>query len=445
MAVEADIVVIGAGVAGLSAAERLRQAGRRVVVLEARERTGGRICTLQVPDWPFAVELGAEFIHGSPSEFMRRVRQAGCQTETMGAWSPQHNWHWQNGTLTPAGEFGGGIDRVMERLNAYDTSRRDVSFLEFLATACGDLPESAHRAALGYIEGFEAADPTRIGLRGLQRESRAEDESGWTQHRLQRGYHCLLESLQEGADVRLEAPVRHIRWAPGRACVRVEAKEEPLEYTARCVLITVPLCVLQQGLLAFEPALVEKKTALEDLVMGQARRAVVRLRRPIWQQARDIGGRTLRGLRFLFGSSLESGHFVTWWTAASGDSGPAQITGWAAGRHAMQLAGQSDAAIRARALQDLSERLGLALSAVEREVEGVETFDWQAATWIGGAYSYAGVGGENAAALLAQPVAETLYFAGEATESTGHHATVHGAMQSGWRAADEILHVRAQA
>ena len=129
--------------------------------------------------------------------------------------------------------------------------------------------------------------------------------------------------------------------------------------------------------------------------------------------------------------------FPTWWT-----SNPLPypiLTGWAAGPHAMELKGQCRDEMVLTALTALAEIMGVTLSRLQRQLAGAFVHDWQADVFSCGAYSYAAVGGFDAARTLAMPVAGTLYFAGEAANFEGYNGTVHGAIASGNRAAAKLL------
>ena len=139
-------------------------------------------------------------------------------------------------------------------------------------------------------------------------------------------------------------------------------------------------------------------------------------------------------LSFLFTDDSE---FPTWWT-----SNPLPypiLTGWAAGPHAAAQTGRSQDAIIQSAVRALARILEQDESKLRQQLIGAYTHDWQQDAFSRGAYSYASVGGIDAARALAEPIAETLYFAGEATNYDGYNGTVHGAIATGYRAAREML------
>jgi monoamine oxidase len=129
--------------------------------------------------------------------------------------------------------------------------------------------------------------------------------------------------------------------------------------------------------------------------------------------------------------------FPTWWTAHP-MNWPI-ITGWAPFRAGERLSGKSRSFVEDRALQTLSALLRVGQSELERMLEGAHFHDWQTDPFSLGAYSYGKVGADGAQQALAQPIENKLFFAGEATDTSGHNGTVHGAIASGYRAASQIL------
>ena len=426
-----ECVIVGGGAAGLAAHQHLRHAGHEAALLEARDRLGGRIWTEHPSGWPMAVELGAEFIHGAAPE-LDALGRAEEERET-------EAWTTIGGRLRRAGEFAGGADRVFERMRALPLHGGDQSFAAFLAKACGDLPESARNGALAYVEGYEAADPARISVRSLVREQQAEENGGRWPQRPRAGYDALLNTLSAGAGatIYLGTQVRRIEWHGGGVRITADHAQGGMEMQARCAIITLPLALLQRGAVAFDPPLGAKSGALQGLVAGGAVRMTLRLREAIWRGMRDSDGETMETLGFLFGHAEASGHFPTWWARETG--GAAQITGWAAGRHAWALKGWPEERLQEVATEDLGERLGIPLAKLRMAVIEGHSHDWQADPLAAGAYCYAAVGGADAFRSLAEPLAGTLFFAGEATDASGHHATVQGALRSGLRAAEKAI------
>jgi phytoene dehydrogenase-like protein len=156
-----DVVVVGAGAAGLAAADALRRAGLGVVVLEARDRIGGRIFTHRDARVPVPIELGAEFVHGEAPETNRLLREAGQALLDLGG----ESWERRGGRLHPAGEYWRLVDRVLSRISEEDP---DLTLDEWLAKKPGG-PSLARARTLTrrFVQGFHAADPARVSLRSL--------------------------------------------------------------------------------------------------------------------------------------------------------------------------------------------------------------------------------------------------------------------------------------
>jgi monoamine oxidase len=187
--------------------------------------------------------------------------------------------------------------------------------------------------------------------------------------------------------------------------------------------------VIKANSVAFSPSLPEKQKAMSFLEMGPVIRVSLCFATKFWQDDPEMAD-----LSFLFTDDPE---FPTWWTS---NSLPYPIfTGWAAGPNAGAHTGRSHDEIIHSAVRALARILELDESKLRRQLSGTYVHDWQEDPFSRGAYSYASVGGFDAAKTLAAPVAETLYFAGEATNFEGYNGTVHGAMATGFRAAGELL------
>lgn len=438
---DADVVVIGAGVAGLAAARRLVERGARVIVLEARDRIGGRVLTVRAPGLPVPVELGAEFIHGAAPETMEIARRGALLAAEIGG----EHWRSRDGALAPVTDFRERLGRVMGRLDARRTP--DRSFDEFLAAtfAPGELREE-QRLARQYVAGFDAADPARISERSLA-IAEPQGPDGERQLRLLSGYDGVPRWLAEALDgdaLRLETVVTDVEWERGAVLVRARRGRrraaEPVRASA--AIVTLPLGVLQApagspGAVAFGPDIPAWRRAMARLAMGSVARVVVAFREAFWEELEGKGAareRTLARLSFLHGSDA---YFPVLWTAF-----PAQaplLVCWTGGPAARALAREGHERIAARAVDAVAQQLGVARRRVRALVVGTWMHDWEHDPFARGAYSYALVGGAEAGRALARPVDGTLLLAGEATATGPNAGTVAGAIASGRRAADAVL------
>jgi monoamine oxidase len=434
------VVIVGAGIAGLAAAEKLGQANIPVVILEARNRIGGRILTQQEEAIGYPIELGAEFIHGLPPETLEKLRQSEIE-EVDG-----QNWCSSPRGLSPCSFF----PQVDSILAAMDDSIPDESFLDFLAR---EFPNPSHDAALdeakrhaiGYVSGFNAADPGLVSVHWLVAEMRAEEKiQGQRAFRSRNGYADLLNIYRQQIaryDVTIQTGtvVESITWRSGAIQIKASGESDPSVFEATQVLVTLPLSVLQLGAVAFVPPLPKSKlAALDNLEMGKVIRIVLRFRHRFWNTISPPGEKaTLSGMTFLLS---EDELFPTWWTTMPRKE--PVITGWAPFRSAEKLSGKDQEAVIQQALQSLSRQLQVDLKNLESWLESAYFHDWQTDPFSRGAYSYAKVGADGAQQALAAPVENTLFFAGEATDTTGNNGTVHGAIASGQRAAREIIETR---
>jgi monoamine oxidase len=201
------------------------------------------------------------------------------------------------------------------------------------------------------------------------------------------------------------------------------------EFTAPQAIVTVPLGVLKAGAIQFTPALNGKERALRALEMGAVARVSLCLESEVWatQERLSTDG-------FLFTGDPP---FPVWWV--SNPPPLPVVTGWAAGPNARALAGFSETQRVRVALDALTRVLGIDPVRLHTGLRGGFSHDWQADPFSRGAYSYAAVGGSRAGEDLGAPVDRTIFFAGEATESDGQNATVHGAIASARRVAREVL------
>ena len=434
-----EVVVIGAGVAGLACAQALCEAGLRVTILEARSRVGGRIWTVHPYLTKAPVELGAEFIHGLPQEVWQIVERACLQTHELTG----NRWRLEQGRLAPMSGSWDLIDSIFRRI---EESAPDQSFQDFLEHACGDLPQPTRIEAAAYVESFHACNANRISAHALARWHRSDREiQGHRGFRFPNGYEGLVRALviagkPDLLTVRLNTVVTEIAWSPGTVEVTSQSPEQQQHGSIRAeaAVITLPLVVLQAppgtgGAVSFRPELTEKAGALRQLEMGAAIRLVLCFRHCFWTDPKLVRS-PMPDLSFL--SSPEE-LFPTWWSSLS--AGTAMLTGWSGGVRVEQLSGLGSAAIMERGLEGLHHVFGVPLETLRGLVQEFFVHDWQSDPYCRGAYSYALADGKEAARRLAAAIGNTLFFAGEATDCRGHNGTVHGAIASGQRAATEVL------
>ena len=440
---QTDVVVIGGGLAGLAAARRLREAGLSVAILEGRPRLGGRALTVHEPGLEGPIELGCEFIHGAPTATLELLRAAGKAFVDA---SDVHLHATGGGDLQERPDVWERVNRLTDRLDAHRDP--DRSFADFIAAQMGSTNAETARRALGFVEGFHAADPRLAGERAMALAfasgDSAEDGIGEVQNfRPLGGYAPLVEALAtsaSGSEIFLGEVVKQIRWRAGAVEVRSTSPDGRLRRTtaARVAVVALPISVLKAPAdaaagISFTPALSEKQAALAAVHMGSALRISFRFRERFWERlsAKPIG----------FMHAAASGGppvaFPTWWTTAPVRS--EILVAWQGGPLAAELARRGEGEMVESALRTLSFILGLSVSEIRSRLVSFHWHDWDADPFSLGAYSYVGVGGQDAAESLSAPVESTLFFAGEATCSGHARGTAHGALASGERAAGEVI------
>ena len=426
-----DVLIVGAGAAGLAAAGVLEREGVRAVILEARERIGGRIYTIHPSSCPVPVELGAEFVHGRPAEIWTDVMNRRVAAEELTG----DRYYFDEGRLQPFSS-NEALDKVLKRLK--DNAGPDLSFEQFLAEHCDDVAEDDKAWATAYVEGFNAARKEDVSVRSLALAEQAATGVGDNLYRVPSGYDSIIGNLWANcakSELRLGNVVERLEWKRGS----VTAHCPGVAYSAQCAVITLPLGVLQSrpgepGYVRFEPEIDGIRDAAAQLRMGEVLRVTFEFRHRFWDWGvPSYKGRT-QDLAMMF--SLDPG-FPTWWT-----SEPVKapvMTGWTSGGRVRQFTGKSSEEISVHATASLARLFGVPPEKLEAEVVTSYMHDWQNDRFTRGAYSYFPVGTLDTVSRFGVPLENTLFFAGEATHEHGRNGTVDGAIATGRRAAEQIL------
>lgn len=427
MSAPPEVLIIGAGVAGLTAARDLTAAGVRVRLLEARDRLGGRVMTQHTPDGP--VELGAEFVHGAVEETLSVARDAALALRETDRGAPR-----VEGTdreIEPAETEPADIFSAMDVVLAHASPDGPDESFQHLVERTDVGPEIKARC-LALVEGYHAANPARISVRSLLKNTAADERPGANrQFRFTNGYDGLVAAIFQRidpglCDVRLNTVVTAVSWGRQRVVIRTSAGQE---FAAPRLVVTVPLGVLKSGAIEFSPRLGDKEEVMGRLEMGDAERVSLCFASDAW----------LAPDRFPPSGFLLTGEppFPVWWISRPPPS--PVITAWSGGRNARALSELGSAERVDAALAALAAALGADAGQLRRDLRGGFSHNWIEDPFARGAYSYAGVDGSDAGDELAAPIDGTLFFAGEATESDGQNGTVHGAIASGHRTAKQVL------
>jgi monoamine oxidase len=421
----AEVVIIGAGVSGLSAARLLARFGRECLLLEGSDRIGGRLYTVRRPGWQLPIELGAEFVHGRPAPTLALGAGAVhlthvAEQRVRGGRSPQ-----------PMPDVWQRFAEILEPACDSPEYESVAGFLERTQVA-----EPERELVRMIVEGYHAADLHDVSARVIGVDARAVG-GDFKQYRTSTGYDAVLAELEHGlshgpCQVELLTRVRRVAWSRGKVEILADAHGQPLEIAARCCVVTTSLGVLRSapddGGIEFKPTPAAFATALPLLGMGHVLRVVLRFARAPWIAAE-------RGHEINFVHAPEA-PFATLWREARAEQ--EQVTAWAGGPQALRLSSLDEPGRLDAALCSLAGAVGSDVISCRRALIEAHCHDFNRDPFTRGAYSYVRPGGEEAAKALAIPCEDTLFFAGEALDQQ-YPGTVAGALGSGEHAARQVL------
>jgi monoamine oxidase len=426
-----DTIVIGAGVAGLTAARLLAQTGRRVVVFEARDRVGGRVSTDRAGG--LVTDLGASWIHGITGNPVAAATEAfGLPTVefTVGGYQPDSRpiaYYGPDGERLSddaAGAFADDIRAVDAALGmAVATSKADASYRDATETALaqqgwsGDRAERVREFLQHRSEEQYGAWIEDLAAHGLDDDVIDGDEVVFP-----RGYDQLTERLAAGLSIRFDHVVTHVHWSS----VGVSVTTSQGTVTAHSAVVTVPVGVLQSADFTIEPALPEPNAgALSRLTMNAFEKVFLRFATRFWDD--DVYAIRQQG--------AEGRRWHSWYDLTALDGTPTLLT-FAAGPVAREIRGWPETQVVDSVLAQLRRLYG---DRVEQPT-GVHITAWQDDPFSRGSYAYMMPGSTTADHDdLATPIGGVLHIAGEATW-TDDPATVTAALCSGHRAASMVLH-----
>lgn len=418
-----DVVIIGAGISGLTAAYELKNTRKNVLVLEARDRIGGRIWTDFSLGYP--LDLGAAWIHkydgnpiykfvtehGLPHQITDRGEVSYYQHDgTELKWLEQQRIELSPTIIGGAAYFAGLLWK------GRDLSLGRFAELTAALTPYGLVPVHERNLLETGFERSIGADLEEVSLKyGLRDSEYAGDDVLFP-----KGYLPMLETLSEGIDIRLERKVTEIDYSGSRIRIMTDTEE----HLSERVICTLPISLLEQRVIRFVPSLPEEKVlACKRVGKGLLNKIVITLREPIAEKRPYTAVATSQRDSWVFFSNYQNIFDFP------------VLIGLASGKHAAKIEQMTDQAVQEEALRTLRP----VYPDIGEKVAEVRVTRWKSDPYSQMSYSFIPLGGKHTDLdIIAQPVDDKVYFAGEGT-NWKYIATVHGAYLSGQRAAREIL------
>lgn len=420
-----SIIIIGAGAAGLAAARSLSKTGKKVTVLEARDRIGGRIFTSTDGGFSQPVENGAEFIHGDLPLTQRLAKEAGVGFRE----GDGKQWNVTNGKKEQSDFFDNGWDKLIETLKKLD---HDMSIGEFLDSNFGDKKyESLRESVKRFVQGFDAADPYKASAFALRTEWTETDAT--TGYHLIGGYSLLMEYMFDQcktADVtfHFSSIVKEIYWQKNKVTVITEVGDR---FDADKVVVTIPPAVLKSGVVRFFPEMTEQQNAIQKLETGGVIKFLVEFREAVWEKGEAKEFRKFPDAHFIFSDA----YVPTWWTQIPSEL--PLLTGWLSGPGSLSLK-LSDEELLNEGIRSLAYIFDCREDVLRAKIRAARVVNWVNDPFARGAYAYKTIETTEAIDLLSKPVEDTVYFAGEAYYHGPEMGTVEAALATGEEVAGKI-------
>ncbi|MDQ8731168.1 FAD-dependent oxidoreductase [Bradyrhizobium daqingense] len=414
------IVGAGAGAAGLTAARELARAGRRVTILEARERCGGRIHPLSASQFGYPADGGAEFVHGEAPVTRALLREAGLSLREIAG--TQWSFDGMGLSREDRHDLHGAELQAMLRVLKDDLPVADFLRRHFAGADYAPLRQSIERM----VEGYDAADPERASTLALREEWM--DGGHAPQARIEGGYGALIDVLAAecrclGVAIRLGCTVSAIEEEGGAVAIRCAGDDGLAGDRA---ILTVPLPLLRE--IALPPSARARAAAADDIGFGNVIKILLRFTRPWWRDQ----GEYLADMTFL----LSEETIPVWWTRYP-DQHPL-LTGWFGGPRTAELSRLDPQGLIAAGLDSLAAIFKLPREVIAHDLMASAAINWTHDPFARGAYSWATPRTRQAQAVLARADGMIL-FSGEALYRGRDMGTVEAALASGLATAEMML------
>jgi monoamine oxidase len=430
--VKKEIIIVGAGAAGLMAAAELCRKNYGVTVLEARDRIGGRMHTLMKPGFDKPFEEGAEFIHG------KMPLSRALLEETQTHYEPMSGRFWRShlNKLETDRSFIEDDSGLVKKLKEVET---DITIKEFLEKYFDREKDSVLIHSIkSFVEGYDAADYDKLSTFAFRDEWLKEDESH--QFRISGGYKKIYDHLEDGVvknggKIILGKIVNKIEYGNKSATVFCGDNST---YDAEKIIVTVPTGVLKNknknSSIRFIPGIPRLDEWLTHSGYGSLIKIILQFAHPFWDNSVFEKQNILQasGMAFLFSEKK----IPTWWTQLPDKN--ALLTGWLAGPKAEKLKDETDENILQLAMESLSEIFRIHHEQLRSELKGWHIKNWTNDPFTLGAYAYKTPETDRLLKIISKPVDDIIYFGGEAFYEGKEMGTVEAALVNGLNIAKSI-------
>ncbi|MEO8414792.1 MAG: NAD(P)/FAD-dependent oxidoreductase [Ginsengibacter sp.] len=424
-----DVIIIGGGAAGLMGAKLLSEAGKKILLLEAKDRLGGRI--QRVENFSFPVEGGAEFIHGNLKTTFSLLKEAGLKKEMVrGNFCRVTNGKWstEDGPV-PYWEL------LIKKLHECEEDTSINIFLEkaFKAKRYDMLKKQFRK----YIEGYDAADPDYANVFAVRNEMEGADEG---QYRPVPDYLALINFLKETClkhrcVIKTGEPVKKIAYNEN-----MEIHTNSEKYIGNKVIVAVPVGVLQcrknnESFIEFPFSIKKYITAAKQIGNGGVIKFLLEFHEAFWLDENFLQERKIPAPSYIFSDAI----IPTWWTQYPNQE--PLLTGWIAGPASLEMKNYSEEKFKNILLASLSSIFSMSFDDIKGRLKKVDIINWIKEPHILGGYSYSTLETEKARQFMGKPFENAFYFAGEYLIKNSS-STVDAALQSGRDVAWQILKER---
>ncbi len=419
-----SIIIIGGGAAGLMTAYELSKHKHTVIILEAKNRLGGRIHTINDSSFSQPIEMGAEFIHGNLPLTLSLLNEAGIAYHTTAG----NMFHLEKGKFKKQKEFNEGWGKLMKQMQEL---KQDIPLADFLNKYFGDDKYHELRESVkNFAGGFDLADISEASTKALYKEWNTEWEH---QYRINGGYKLLIDYLEilckeNGCVIHTNCCVKKINWQKDEVNILTMCSRF---FKSNKVVITVPVSVLKanahsEDYIEFLPSIPQHIDAAKNIGYGDVIKILLEFNENFWNSAK-------KNVAFI----LTDEAVPTWWTQLPAES--AILTGWIGGEKASSLKDNTDDEILKVALQSLANAFAMNIEDLKIKLKAFKIANWCKEADINGGYSFNTIKTVAARKTLQQPVNETIYFSGEALFEGTLMGTVEGALESGKKTALQVL------